>query len=91
MQEPRGAARTNSQAVTHAKAKFDDQIVAIAAVEGAGKMYSDDPHIKKRAGGRFEVIGIGDLPLPPESAQGSLPRDLEADEADTDTDENGAE
>lgn len=54
------------------KAKFDDQIIAIAAVEGASKIYSDDEDIFKSAGSRFEVIGISDLPLPPEDRQFNL-------------------
>ena len=52
-----------------AKAKFDDQIISIAAVEGASKIYSDDKDIFKAAGSKFEVIGIADLPLPPEDQQ----------------------
>lgn len=55
---------------TRAKAKFDDQIVAIAAVEGATHIYSDDHDIRKLAEGRFKVVGMFDLPLPP---QGNLP------------------
>lgn len=43
--------------------------MAIAAVEQATIIYSDDGHIKKLAGSRFEVIGISDLPLPPEDKQ----------------------
>jgi hypothetical protein len=57
---------------TRAKAKFDDQIVAIAAVERATIIYSDDSDIRKIVGDRFEVLGISDLPLPPESAQFDL-------------------
>jgi predicted nucleic acid-binding protein len=57
---------------TWAQAKFDAQIMAIAAVEQASVIYSDDGHIKKSAGSRFEVIGIEDLPLPPEDPQISL-------------------
>ncbi|WP_374310050.1 hypothetical protein [Methylocella sp.] len=54
------------------KAKFDAQIVAIAAVESATVIYSDDDHIRKAAGSRFEVKGITDLELPPEDAQVSF-------------------
>ncbi|WP_051949153.1 type II toxin-antitoxin system VapC family toxin [Methylosinus sp. PW1] len=68
-QAQRVASGQKNEGATRAKAKFDDQIVAIAAVEGATVIYSDDPHIKKMAGGRFEVIGIADLPLPPSDAQ----------------------
>ena len=57
-----------------AKAKFDTQIVAIAKVEQATTIYSDDEGIQKlgkRLG--MMVIGIARLPLPPEDPQGSLP------------------
>lgn len=54
------------------KAKFDDQIISIATVEGAVKIYSDDEHIFKAAASRFEVIGIADLPLPVENQQPKL-------------------
>lgn len=53
--------------------KFDHQIVAIARVENATVIYSDDNHL-----GRFarrhgiEVFGIASLPLPPEDRQGGL-------------------
>ncbi|WP_343717069.1 hypothetical protein [Inquilinus sp.] len=64
---------TKSPAADRRIAKFDDQIVAIAAVAGVSIIYSDDGDIRALAGGQFEVKGIVDLPLPPESAQGSLP------------------
>ena len=51
------------------KAKFDDQIVAIAAVQQATVIYSDDPDIRKIVAGRFDVYGIADLRLPPQSDQ----------------------
>jgi predicted nucleic acid-binding protein len=57
------------------KAKFDDQIVAIAAVESATVIYSDDEDIKRLAGTRFEVRGIAELPLPVDDPQGFLPLD----------------
>jgi hypothetical protein len=58
---------------TRAKAKFDQQIVAIAKVEGATTVYSDDAGLKNFAA-RFgiETIGIAQLPLSPDSAQGNL-------------------
>lgn len=62
-------------ATTRAKAKFDDQIVAIASIEGATTIYSDDEDIAKLAEGRFEVTKIAAIPLPPEAAQGILPLD----------------
>jgi len=57
---------------TRAKAKFDDQIAAIAAVEQATRIYSDDRHIRFSAGTAFEVRGIADLPVPPEEPQLNL-------------------
>lgn len=74
-QAERLASGQKNEGATRAKAKFDDQIVAIAAVEGATVIYSDDPHIQKLAGSRFEVIGIPDLPLPPQEPQFSLQLD----------------
>jgi predicted nucleic acid-binding protein len=87
MQRQRRATGTKFPATTRAKAKFDDQIVAIATVEGASKIYSDDPDIKMLAGARFDVIGIGDLPLPPKSEQGRLFA-WDEDEAETRADPN---
>lgn len=58
---------------SRAKAKFDDQILAIAAVEGATTIYSDDTGLGKLAGSRFEVISIAEPPPPPKADQGSLP------------------
>lgn len=76
-QAERIEANARAPAPTRAKAKFDDQIVAIAAVEGATTIYSDDEDIAKLAEGRFEVVKIAAVPLPPESAQGKLPFDAE--------------
>lgn len=58
---------------TRAKAKFDQQIVAIAKVEGATTIYSDDHGLGSFAR-RFEIetIGVGRLPLSPEAKQGDL-------------------
>jgi predicted nucleic acid-binding protein len=55
-----------------AKAKFDEQIVAIAKLHGAVEIYSDDSDIRKLASPDIAVIGIAELPLPPAAAQGSL-------------------
>lgn len=54
------------------KAKFDDQIIAIARLAGAEVIYSDDGDIRKDAGAGIRVIGTCDLPLPPENPQGNL-------------------
>ena len=59
------------------KIKFDRQIIAIAKVEGASTLYSDDPGVKTfgtQAG--LTVIASWELPLPPENPQTSL--DLDA-------------
>lgn len=87
-QAERIASGQKNEGATRAKAKFDDQIVAIAAVEGASVIYSDDPHIKKLAGSRFVVIGVADLPLPPQAAQFSLQFDPQ-DEPAAQSDESG--
>jgi predicted nucleic acid-binding protein len=56
-----------------AKLKFDRQILAIAKVEGATTIYSDDSDIQRFAKGTgIEVVPIDALPLPPEKAQQSL-------------------
>lgn len=77
-QAKRSELNARAPASTRAKAKFDDQIAAIAAVEGATMIYSDDEDIAKLAEGRFGVVKIAAIPLPPESGQGRLP--LEAEE-----------
>lgn len=50
-----------------AKVKFDRQIIAIAKVEGADRIYSNDADIRRfgRAEG-LEVVRLQDLPDPPE-------------------------
>jgi predicted nucleic acid-binding protein len=55
------------------KVKFDRQIVAIAKVEGAEVIYSNDDDIKRfsvRDG--LEVVRLEDLPSPSEKPQGDL-------------------
>ncbi|SIS86830.1 PIN domain-containing protein [Paracoccus saliphilus] len=54
------------------KAKFDYQIVSIARTAGASIIYSSDKHVKKAAGSELTVLGVLDLPLPPEQAQKRL-------------------
>lgn len=59
---------------TWAKLKYDRQIVAIARVSQATTIYSDDRDIRTiaaRVG--ISVVGLADLDLPPEVAQGRLP------------------
>lgn len=63
-----------------AKVKFDRQIIAIAKVERASPIYSDDGDIErfsKNSG--VTVVRVSDLPLPSEDAQRSLPLDHESD------------
>lgn len=55
--------------LTKAKAKFDEQIFAIAMVQQADEILSDDADIRWLAGQKLPVRGIVDLPLPPTSAQ----------------------
>lgn len=62
---------------SRAKAKFDEQIVAIAVIVGADLILSDDGDIHSFAPSGLAVQGIGSLPLPPEDPQHSfelLPR-----------------
>ena len=55
------------------KIKYDRQIVAIAKVEGASVIYSDDPGVRKFAeDAGLTVIGTWELPLPPVDPQGAL-------------------
>jgi predicted nucleic acid-binding protein len=54
-------------ATTWAKIKYDRQIVAIAKTKGATAIYSDDGDIRALANrAAIQVIGIAELPLPPE-------------------------
>lgn len=55
-----------------AKAKFDQQIVAIARVEGAEILYGDDGHMERLWRAEDQVIGIAGLELPPENKQLSI-------------------
>lgn len=68
MQRERRQTGTKS-AQPRPKAKFDDQIIAIAKVEGADVIYSSDEGLAKAAPGRIEVIGLTGLQLPPEDPQ----------------------
>lgn len=55
---------------TWAKIKYDRQIVAIAKVNGANVIYTDDENLRKFALRRgLRVVGIADLPIPDEAAQ----------------------
>ena len=58
--------------VSKRKAKFDEQITAIAIVEAADEVLTDDDHIRRLVGDRMIVRGIADLPLPPKEQQMGL-------------------
>lgn len=59
--------------LTYAKLKYDRQIVAIAKVNGATTIYSDDDDVRTiGAEAGVEVKGLADLPLPPQSPQREL-------------------
>lgn len=68
------------------KAKFDEQIVAIAKVEGATAIYSDDADIRKLVGDAMTVAGMADLDLPPVDAQGELMFDPAASDPEPEDD-----
>jgi len=63
---------SGARATPRWKPKFDEQIVAIATVENAAVIYSDDSDIAKLVREGVQVIGIADLPLPPFAAQPDL-------------------
>lgn len=46
--------------------------VIVAKVAEATVIYSSDKDVKDAAGGDMEVVGVLDLPLPPEDPQGSF-------------------
>ena len=69
----RGRTKLRDEAETWAKLKFDRQIVAIAKVCGATKIYAHDRGLETvaaRVG--IRVIQLQDLPLPPEILQMDL-------------------
>lgn len=75
--EQHGRRGLRDEAETWAKLKFDRQVIAIAKVCGAGIIIAHDKGLKtvgERAG--LKVIGLGELPLPPEKSQRSFLSDL---------------
>lgn len=59
---------------TWAKIKFDRQIVAIAKVARAAAIYSDDNDVRMIAEAEnIPVIGLAELPLPPQTPQLEMP------------------
>jgi hypothetical protein len=76
----RGQSKGGNPEAAKAKIKFDRQIVAIATVEGATAVYSDDDHVvayAREAG--MEAWRLSDLPEPPEDPQAALPFDQSDD------------
>jgi predicted nucleic acid-binding protein len=70
----RGQKRGGNPQAGKAKIKFDRQIVAVAVVEGATAIYSDDGDVRDYAAeAGLKAYGLADLPEPPEDAQSSLP------------------
>ena len=72
-----------------AKAKFDQQIVAIARIEGAERIYSDDGDIRRLWDNEGQVVGIAGLPLPPQEAQLSIEFDPHINDDDAPTELSG--
>ncbi|MFZ0245977.1 type II toxin-antitoxin system VapC family toxin [Candidatus Binatus sp.] len=72
MGRKRGTAATE----TWAKVKFDQQIIAIAKVNGATILYSDDEGLRDFAAqAHLTVVRLRELALPPKEAQ--MPLDLQ--------------
>jgi hypothetical protein len=69
-------AKKRSVQDTWAKVKYDMQIVAIAKVNSASAIYSDDEDLRKIAQrADIECVGLADMPLPPANSQ--IPLDLD--------------
>ena len=63
-----------AEGVSWAKAKFDWQIVAIAKVEGATKIYTTDREVVRAAEHiGIEGIYVPDMPLPDDARQKTIP------------------
>jgi hypothetical protein len=68
-----------------AKIKFDRQIIAIAKVARATAIYSDDADVRAIATAEdIAVIGLAELPVPPQSLQIELPLETPVQESPTD-------
>ncbi len=70
----RGQRKGGNPEASKTKIKFDRQIAAIAIVEGATSIYSDDKDVRgyaREAG--IEAYQLSDLPLPPDDLQPDLP------------------
>jgi hypothetical protein len=72
----RGQPKGGSPEVAKSKIKFDRQIVAVATVESATAVYSDDADVcayAREAG--MEAYRLSDIPEPPQDPQTALPFD----------------
>jgi len=70
----RGQRKGGNPADSKTKIKFDRQIVAVATVEGASAVYSDDDALRGYAvEAGMDAYRLSDLPLPPEDPQKALP------------------
>jgi hypothetical protein len=79
----RGQPKGGAPGIAKAKIKFDRQIVAIATVEGATAIYSDDADIIGYAQEvSMEAYRLADLPLPPEDPQTALPFDVPTEDSE---------
>lgn len=68
-----GKKRGAKASATWAKVKFDQQIVAIAKVNGAAILYSDDEDLRGFAAQvQLTVVRLRELKLPPREAQMNL-------------------
>lgn len=72
MQNEKTRSGAGKKTTTRAKAKFDDQIVAIARVERASVIYSSDSDIVRLASGEINVVRVSNLSLPLEDPQMNL-------------------
>lgn len=77
----RGQRRGGNPDASKTKIKFDRQIVAIATVEGATAVYSDDSDVRGYAAeAGMEAYQLSDLPLPPEDPQTAIVFEAPGDE-----------
>lgn len=68
-----GGDKRSGATSTWAKAKFDRQIVAIAKVVGASRIYTEDGDVKRYAvKASITALSISELTLPPDANQGKL-------------------
>ena len=77
----RGQRKGGNPDIAKAKIKFDRMIVAIAAVEGATAVYTNDVDMvgyAREAG--MEAYMLADLPLPPEDRQSAMQFDPDSKE-----------